>query len=253
MFDFCDEDFEKVIDHPVYNAGISLLIQNTIIPLKNYHDFYRGDAKLFEELEKLDPIEYWVHLNSQNISLPYMSFCEDPEKYVKLYGPEHTSTGYIKSDLVLRNQLISKATYKTSPYWWCMVHSCGEVAVFLLYPMFRILYPKSKIYLYAGPGHIVLIISPDLEKEEIVKVLRDGTDKKGRDGTLMVDLIGWCMDANIGYDGECWIFEPTHDGLLDINRFVESGDIITWYCKNYGWDNMDYTPFTTFDKMVKEL
>lgn len=233
MYKFTREDFEKVVNDERFISGVKFAINECFFPDS---EFYRGDKKLFENIERED---YWNII--QNLPLPYISMCEDPIKYKKEYGKDDQSTIDVRGDYEDRIFLLKKSNDKYDPEWWCLIHNCQALAVFIIYPMLKILYPNQQFYLYDGISHTVIINS---ELKSYTNISSGYT--RDINNPCIFDLVSHCLSINSD-----WIFPIKLDILqkiisggktsFDESRRITSDKIIDWYVDNF--DCVDSSKF----------
>ncbi|SNW62691.1 Hypothetical protein ORPV_787 [Orpheovirus IHUMI-LCC2] len=252
MYEFNREDFQKVIQNKLFLMGLELMIEESFNPDVTT---FRGDPTILNYLVNKRPEDYYSVL--KEYSFPYLSPCEDPiiykdrcidkiEEFEKL-EPQPTISTYnfddennellayisyrdVEGDYQLRNKIIEMAKDKYDPAWYCYIHMCQPLAIFVLYPMMKILYPNSPLYLYNGKFHTVLILGNIEDMEEIRgrNLSRDITKP------VTVDLISYCIGDNID-----WIY----DGEFETERCIPEASIMSWYTKNFTYYGMDYKKF----------
>ena len=258
MYHFTREDFVNVVDHHKFQSGLQLMLDETF----NFNTafsktWFRGDQKLIQELIDVPRTNYASFL--KNYSLPYLSKCEDPEKYIKEYGDMHIFTLSIKQDLETRRKVIDDAKDRYSPSWWSFLHECEAEAVFLMYPLAKILFPENNTYIYRSPlgKHTVIITAPKnwtkLEILNYFKTIMNISFNEGltRDKSkpMILDIIGFTLDEPMN-----WIFEhwdkSKEDESFDEKFLIDEEKIINWYIVSYGYHNLDMEKFHKFSGFI---
>ena len=222
LFEFNRDDFSKVIEDPRFIEGVKLAVEENFFPSKSH---FRGDPSLLEILKNSPRDKFWDLV--KDYPLPYISPCEDPETYAR----NIESKGYknVKQDVETRQMLLDKAKDKLDPAWWCYIHQCESLALFILYPICRILFPDMKLYLYDGELHKMLINKPLEEyksKHDKLKFTRDLTKP------CIFDLVSQLLE-------ETSEFTFFGDDAYDSRRIIPSEKMMEWYIKSFSYTGMD--------------
>ena len=202
MFNFERKDFEKVVDHPLFIQGHKFLIEHNFYPDKNW---FRGDEKLLEKMSKLAPNE--LYDTCKDYPLIYLILCEDPNIYKS--QPFHYED--VLEDFNDRKKIIENAVDKYSPAWWCFLRQCQALAVFILFPMMKLLYPDQTFYLYEGIYHTVLLNRPISEYNDNPPIppfySKDLVLTRDLSQPCVIDLIGFCLkEIDPEFDAYNFIF-----------------------------------------------
>lgn len=233
FFRFIDDDFKNTVDDERFINCLKVLFNSF---WGTSEQFFRGEGDIIKKLE-----ESGSKVNSFGIitgnyeilkqySMPYISHCEDPLYYEKKYGKDHEMTNDIKRDFETRNCLLHKITNKYNIHWWSLIHDCDYVAMFILYPICKILWPDQKFYLYDGLMHKVILNKP-LKEYKIYhkkKFIRDINQ------ACVFDIIGQSIDADLDF-----VFYG-EDAFSEL-RCIDEINILKWYETLYGHkdDNFD--------------
>lgn len=243
MFRFQSEDFHDIADHPLFQQGVQILLDqsfNVTSPfIASPFVWFRGDPNLIEELKSVPRYQYSTYL--RDYSLPYLSICEDPEYYRTKYGENHKYTINVQQDFETRSKLCQKATNRYDTAWWSYIHHCELVAAFLMYPFVKLHFPNLEIYLHDGVHHVVIIGVPcNMTKTEVIEFYKthqtpEFFTKQTRDVTepCVFDLISFTIEEDLS-----WIFEFSTYAFKD-SCFINEKDIISWYLDSYGDDSQD--------------
>lgn len=155
LFELTREDLSQVINDSRFLDGVQIAVEQRFCPSE---ETFRGDPNLLAHLKTLAYPEYWSHV--KDYSLPYISSCENPELYANKYGVDHHMTLDVIQEFNTRQMLMSQASDKLDPAWWCYIHACEVQVIFIQYSICRILFPNQQFYLYNGFSHKVLINAP---------------------------------------------------------------------------------------------
>ena len=254
MFEIKHEHLLKIAPNKLFQQGIKFCLENT---LDLSPTWFRGNSTVVEKLRSL-PREEWYEQCLKNYSLPYLSPCENPDNYELNSRNYHT----VMRDVKEREHLIKLATNAFQPAWYCYYHECQAVAVFILYPLIKLLNPNQQIFLYKGVFHTFLV----LVDQETIKLVRDFSLTDDLNKACVVDLISQCFNYrgqlifptfdsmypnyNFGqwldhYGGTADDFQNYHRwrSQLDRSRFeadiydpkrqIPETDILSWYVKRY--------------------
>lgn len=150
MFEIKQEHILKISQNELFQRGIKLCLENGFIADPSW---FRGDPAILEKIQSL-PKEEWYEKCLKNYSLAYLSPCENPDTY----KPNSRNYHEVMRDFKDREDLIKLATDPSQPAWYCYYHyhQCDALAVFVLYPMIKLLKPDQEIYLHKGVMHTVL-------------------------------------------------------------------------------------------------
>lgn len=261
MFAFQRADFEKVADHPVFLHAVQLMLDDSFnLDPEFAKTWFRGDPKLIEELEKVPRENYGEYL--KNYSLPYLSICENPERYRDdpEYGPDHECFQNVSGDLEVRNKICAKATDRYEPAWWAYLHNCENVAAFLMHAFVRILYPHLNVYLYRCMLHTVIIGAPKtMSKAEVIDYYRQNQNPKfwseyTRDLTkpCIFDVIGFVLNETSEWIFEHWDKQKP-DAAFKESLFIDGSQVVEWYIKNYGYHDMDTQMYMRLQEAIDNL
>lgn len=218
FYEFTREDVTKVRSDPRFLRGVQLAVEEGFAPSPVW---FRGDPELLKKCEGASRSEIWELV--KEYPLPYISLCEDPEAY------EGENRKRVMVDVDTRNTLLNQAKDKDEMAWWTYVHCCNLQAVFITYPMLRLLYPTQNFFLYPSDAHVVILNQhPDhYTKLSNVHRTRDLTEP------CIFDPIGLCTGED--YD---FAMTPSYRGKV----VIQSPDLIDWYAENYGYVGLDTKP-----------
>jgi len=224
LFEFTRDDIKKVINDERFLEGVRIAVEERFTLNPNY---FRGDHQLLNLNIK--------EISSQikNYSLPYLSFCEDPDYYANSYGEDNSMTLQVKSDWYTRQLLLEQAKDNLDPAWWCYIHECETQAIFILYPLCRLLFPDLQVYLYSGALHKVLINSTLNEYQTrplSFSLTRDINQP------CIFDLTSQLLKL----DTE-WIFDDLQGSIkpFDDKNIIKAENMIEWYVEQYGYQGID--------------
>ena len=217
FYTFTRQDIEKVADHPGFLSGVKIAVEEMLHPDA---DFFRGDPELRKVLMTAPRGSYWDLV--KEYPLPYISPCEDPEFYLEKYGPNHHCTRDVNQDVETRNELLRKAKNKMCVEWWTYLHGCQCQALFITYPMCKILFPEKKFYLYEGLDHVAVVSIED-------------------DKVLIYDPISQALNESLD-----WLFWGDQSKYSRANlkdNLIPEGDMVNWYVSNYMCEDMPVAKF----------
>lgn len=231
FYQFNSDDFAKIIEDTRFQKACRYALEESFISCLERAQF-RGDPELLKTLKTLKTIadedQQWELI--KDLSLPYLSPCEDPN--IEYDNPKTTES--VKRDYELREYLLSKAKSKLDLEWWCYIHECETEAIFILSVMCRILFPspEMKFYLFSGLHHTVIINQAMYELLQNSPTIIPFTDEKlanksySRDinEPLIFDIISQSIDEDFK-----WIF----NGYDMRSKIIEFDNIIDFYGKSY--------------------
>lgn len=172
MLEITREDLEKVVDNKLFQMGVRFCIEDGFDPNLVEYD---GNVEIQDIASKFKDIPVDKRYDGlENRPLPFYSYYDDPNEYEMLKG------------------LCESAVDKYEPSWYCFYHQCHIVAVFILYPLMKILYPERKIYLYAGDH--VFLINDILSK---FKGINDFSLTRNLDQPCIIDIISQCYKEQL--------------------------------------------------------
>ena len=61
------------------------------------------------------------------------------------------------SDIDTRNQVLKKITSEYCVEYWALLHQCVDNAIFIIYPICKLLWPAVQFYLIEMPEHCILV------------------------------------------------------------------------------------------------
>lgn len=218
FYEFTQEDFAKVIDDPRFLSGVKMLVEECFFPSAQS---FRGDSQLLQKLELCPREELYDHV--KDYPLPYITICEDPTFYEKNYGKDHPCTRNVQEDVATRQMLIDRAITKLDPAWWCGIHWCQDLALFLIYPLCRLLFPETTFYLYSGFYHTVITnFDPGLTQFKGRRLTRNIHEP------CIFDLVSLLLNLDMD-----WIFERVDRPSIPSHKMME------WHIDNFSYRGMD--------------
>jgi len=213
MYKFQREDFLKTVDDPLFLEGVRWALELTFFPS---HINFRGDPSLLKRWKRLDPKSR--SKEALDYPLPYLSPCEDPLTY-----PDDKT---LFEDAQTRAELVAQAQDRYQPAWWCYLHHCETLAVFILYPLLKRLYPQQNFWLYSGVYHTVLLNRP--LKEYVHFNLTEIEFSRDVGSPLVFDLVGQLLEKDLS-----WVFAQTlYPGMLkplsqSIDLLAQTSELLT--------------------------
>lgn len=224
-YKFSREDLIKVADNPLFIESIKIVLEETFY-IENSELWYHGDIRLFKYLKTL-PKSKWFDI-LQNYSLIYLAPFETPNKY----NTEHHKE--LLEELNIRTKILEKTRDKYDPSWYAYIHCCQYTAVFIIYPIVKLLYPNQKFYLFDGIGHTVITNAPlDQFKDyfQNSNIHQKLSYTRDVNKPCIFDIISQCGDLNLD------LLIP--NDYCDPKKWIEESNIMTWYLQNYANANSD--------------
>jgi len=207
-FVFDEEDMRRVVDDPRF------------LDLLNF-----GLSEAFYIDESIPNKEFYEHCISKfdNRELTYcgLSFV-DSKKVLEEGIPlpsltplsERDEIDKIRVDTVLQ-VLGNNTSARYNPAFWAILGMCDMIAIFVVFPIARLLFPEIKLYVVQCSGHVVVSNSEDLDDDK----------------TIIFDLIAQYYDVD--------------ESLLVPRLVIPEESIPQWYLETYG--DKEYS------KKIKEL
>ena len=186
MYEVTRKDIKKVWGHKLFQQGLQFCIEDSFNPKANE---FKNNQKILKLSQKLDEIP--IEQRSEYLKkypLPYFSYHENPNDHTYNSIPYKNA---VKENKMLED-LIESATDIYEPSWYCYYHECHTVAVFILYPLIKLLYPQQKIYLYTGDH--VFLMNNVLSKFKNIKKF---PLMQNLDETCIIDLISQCAKEQL--------------------------------------------------------
>lgn len=226
MYRFTRDYFIKVVHDKRFKAGVQLALDESFNITSRSAKLFWGDSGIIEQLKDIPRSAYGEFLAPY--SMPYLSPCVYPD------------------EVETRKQLIDKCTDHYDPEWWCYTHECETLAVFMMFPFAKIIFPQHAIYLYKVLLHTVIIIAPQSwTKDQIMQYFKDGIYSQ-TDKPLILDLIGFCLKLSIN-----WIFDDMRGNMIfDKKLLIDEKDIVSYYTSHYSYRNMDMSKFSTYNQIL---
>ena len=171
-----------------------------------------------------DDLARWENMNAEERALeasqrplPYLApVCDERDRYE-------------------REQLLALADNRACPEWWCYLHHCTSLALFIIFPLLRRRFPQEQWYLYDGHNHAFLLNQP-LECYAGRALSMTPIDYFSPGSPIVVDLVSQCLQD---YSGWGWgdmatatCFELTPD----------SPHILPWINEYFSYHGFDPTP-----------
>ena len=213
FYSFTREDFEAAVHSHQFTAGVRHGLNLAFFPSAMLFQGTPEELTLFTHDRQVDTTKY---------SLPYISPCEHPNNY------EGETRDLVVRDVDTRQQVMNKAHDIYDPEWWCYLHMCHVQALFILFPLMRLLYPKTTWYLCDSKNHVFLL-NRALEEFDLDKI---GSTSRDVHAPLIVDLISFCLN-----DLTNWGFQGPHVQCFKLT--VDSPSIVPWI--------MDYFSYAGFE------
>lgn len=229
---FSEHELSKTINDYRFIECLKFMMDDVMVLCE---DAYVGDLNILQMLkdsqEKRDIIscpgtivcDYEI---LKDVPLPYLSPCLD------------------ELDKITRLNVLNKLKDKTNKnniYWWSFVHQCVEVAIFIIYPICRLLFPEMDLYIYDGLRHTVVTntIYIDIESSPLF------THKRGDD--CIFDFISITLD-----ESREWIFKHNSNIENSEEKFIVEQDIVNWYIQMYGYDGFNVSKMEQIFNVFKK-
>lgn len=179
-------DLTSVVDLPWFQAEVRELSATPIHlwRLGEFHGWYTGYEDLLPICMK-DDIDAL-----QQYSLAYLSPCEYPDyekilyQYRMLNLEQDAMQAYkdIMDQYDIKKDVVSRATDRYQPEWYCLLHHCQLLNANLTLPMMQHLYPDTKWYYIDTLHHAFVTNTLDLHESDTYVTTTDITEP------LVVDL-----------------------------------------------------------------
>lgn len=240
FYQFTREDLAPLVETPRFQYALHMLIRESFFP--NQCNF-RGDSSIIETIQHLrqdasnDPYDKLAYYNAmKSYSLPYLSFCENPDNYVT--SIDQGTHQRLLEDVAIRDALIAQQGNPADPEWYAYIHNCENLAIFLMYPLCRMLFPKQRFYLYNGFYHKFIVNVPKIPEgfspdERSLSLTRDITLP------CVFDLIGQAMSKlPLAYQMRSkMMFGTVPSG--EPNIMIPANKIMDWYLAHYTYSDID--------------
>lgn len=240
LYQLTDHDIELAFKDESVQLGAALCLQ---IGFDHLAQFYRGTEQVSKRFTECKTWQDTYKLLTE-IPLAYFASCEDPKEYEQYFDTKRDEIyREAQDEYECYTSLLKSCNSALTPQWWCYTGHCETLAVFLLFPMAKILFPKQRFKLFAGNGHVALL-NHDLKDYENYKSSTKSAKDEEKDSPMVIDLITQCVQNG---DLE-WLLEYPCRHLQRYEKEVyEGSELRTWFELNY-FDCEDYAKKEDIEK-----
>jgi hypothetical protein len=254
MYSWSQDDLKRTIHTELFKHGVSLCLEYASIGTHktDLDTWYQKDKyDMVKTIHDLPLHNKYKYVYDNNIPLSFMIRSENPNLFIDKFYPSNNGDepismyNDVKEDFDVMKDIQNKSTHIHTLEWWTYLHMCQCQAVFIMYPIMKLLYPKMPIYLYSNGNHVVLSNThfKDINKE--TNFTGNKTYSRNIDNDIIIfDMIGQVMDLDLK-------FSLSHYELMEC---IEESNIPEWYSRNYGWNEIDdmsiYHFYSTFANKI---
>lgn len=237
------EDLTSAVHCEIFKSGLDLLL-HLALPAPEDQEFldvwFRED--MHDTIRRVSdaPLSSKHCCLYEGISLPMLSIAENPRLCLSGFFIEEIQNEYDD-----RTRLCATAEDPTSIGRWTYPHHCELQALFVTYPLVRLLYPHMPLYICANGMHIALTNSDGSQMDKT----QDWTGQKQHSREVTKDIIVFDPISSTADSDLAFPLSTEHGEL----RIVPEHAMAAWYIEQYGYTGMAEQPIIDFCRSVREL